>query len=110
MTDPAGAVGPPLDGGLQNERTSLAWTRTALSMLGTGALLAKQADSIQLAVVVLVLVGALGTWLLVRAGHHHRDRHGRLSAGADLEALPELAVITAAAVAFAAAGLVVLLW
>lgn len=79
MTAP-GAL-PPWDDGLQNERTTLAWTRTAMSLLVTGALLARQTERSTLAVGVLALTGVTSTAMLIGGerrycGRSHRLRHG----------------------------------
>lgn len=71
-------------GGLQQERTALAWERTAFSLMGVGLVLARFAafhDQGVLAATALVVV-ALGAGLLVWAGSHYEDRldlvhHGR---------------------------------
>lgn len=71
-------------GGLQQERTALAWERTAFALMGAGLVLARFTalhDQGVLAVAALAVV-ALGAGLLVWAGSHYEDRldlvhHGR---------------------------------
>lgn len=99
----------PVVDGLQNERTAMAWSRTALSLLGTGAVLAKQSRSVTVAVAVLVAVGAVATWILVHSSRQHRDRAGWTVASSSLVDGAEIVGATVAAVALAATGLAVLL-
>lgn len=67
MTD----VDWPSDPGLAGERTAMAWVRTALSIFGVSALVARQSGSLPLAAVVLVLTLGAAAWLIVDAERRH---------------------------------------
>ena len=71
------------DPGLQQERTALAWERTAIASMVAGVLLARYAaDSVHFTVafvgIAQVVVGGM---VLVWAGRHYDDLHGPLRAG-----------------------------
>jgi uncharacterized membrane protein YidH (DUF202 family) len=72
-----------LDRKLQHERTALAWERTAFSGLAVGALAMRVGAS---GYIVVGLVGVAqmcgSAGLVVWAGRHYEDRHGRLRSGA----------------------------
>jgi uncharacterized membrane protein YidH (DUF202 family) len=59
------------DDGLQQERTALAWNRTALALIIAGALYLRAGGPLP-ALVPGVLVIALGAFLLVKAGGRYR--------------------------------------
>ena len=71
------------DIGLQHERTSLAWERTAIATMVAGTVLARYAAiSTRPAVTLLGLLQvAAGGGILVWAGLHYDGLHGRLRAG-----------------------------
>ena len=73
------------DGGLQHERTALAWERTAISTMVAGTLLARYAaDDGELLFALLGLVQvAFGAGLLAWSGAHYEELHGALRAGAN---------------------------
>ncbi len=104
----AGADDHPLQRGLQRERTSLAWSRTALSVLAVGALLAKQSGSLSLAVAVLALVVAASVGMLVLADRRHRTDHRATAPHEFVPATAENLAATVAVVVLALSGLVVL--
>ena len=84
MTD--GPSAPPGDspvGGLQHERTALAWERTAIATMVAGALLGRYAaDDGHLAVAVVGLVqAAFGSALLVWSSRHYERRQHHLESG-----------------------------
>ena len=61
------------DDGLQRERTTLAWNRTALIMIVAGALQLRAGGGQPLYQVPGALIVALGAWLLARStGRYHR--------------------------------------
>ena len=71
------------DPGLQHERTSLAWERTAIASMVAGVLLARYAaESLHYSFALLgmaqVVVGAA---ILVWSGRHYENLHGRLRQG-----------------------------
>jgi uncharacterized membrane protein YidH (DUF202 family) len=86
-TDDASARSSPnelYDPGLANERTSLAWTRSGLSLAAIAGLIARAATeahayAIGYPLAVLLLVGAVLTW---RYGSHiYTDNRRALAAG-----------------------------
>lgn len=95
----------PWDPGLQNERTTLAWSRTALSVVALGAVTAKQSGRIGgvLLVGVLVVAGVM----VAHADRRHRRRNKRLRSGAAVGALAEAVAATGIVLALAACSLLV---
>lgn len=99
------------DAGLQPERTSLAWQRTALALLGVGLLVPR------------VAWATLGVWSFVPSGlvvgaavavlvaglRRYRAAHAALTSGGKLHdgRLPLLVALTAFAIAALAVGLLV---
>ncbi len=73
MRRPVNSIG----GGLQHERTSLAWERTAIAMMVAGVILARYAaQSIHYTLgFVGVAQTAAGGLLLAWAGRHDQDLH-----------------------------------
>ena len=74
------------DAGLQHERTSLAWERTAISMMVAGLVLSRFAAT---EAFWLLAAGGLfqvvfGASLLVWSGVHYEELHGALRRGTDV--------------------------
>lgn len=71
------------DPGLQNERTALAWQRTALSMLGASAVMARltwTSGGVG-ALAILVVAAALSTWVFLESrGRYAHSARVRLRA------------------------------
>ncbi len=97
----------PWDPGLQNERTTLAWSRTALSVVALGALIARQSGSIFFGGVLLVVVLVVAGTMVLHSDRRHRRRNQRLRSGAAVGALAEVVAATGVVLALAACGLVV---
>lgn len=74
------------DTGLQHERTSLAWERTAISMVVAGLVLSRFAatESFWLLAAGGMVQVTFGAALLVWSGVHYEDLHGTLRRGADV--------------------------
>lgn len=70
-------------GGLQPERTALAWERTAVAMMVAGVLFARYATEASVGVLSAVGIAqtVLGAAMLVWAGFHYEDLHGPIQAG-----------------------------
>lgn len=100
--DPLG----PSDDGLQNERTTLAWVRTALAVLGCGALLAKQTSSIWAAAAVLAYASGAAGVMIYRSEHRHHVRDRALRAGDPVIALHHVLATAIAACILSVGGLV----
>lgn len=82
-------VGRPtevFDTGLQHERTSLAWERTAISMMVAGLVLSRFAatEAFWLLAVGGMVQVAFGAVLLVWSGVHYEELHGTLRRGIDV--------------------------
>lgn len=96
------------DSALQHERTSLAWERTAISMMVAGLVSTRFAAT---AGFWWLAVGALGqvlfgSVLLVWAGVHYEELHGPLRRGADVVHPAATHLVGLAAIATTGVGLV----
>lgn len=98
----------PGDPGLANERTALAWQRTALATLAGAGIVARLTwtDLGTVAIVVLALAGALGLWVFVeswaRYAHAAGTRIRPRSRGGRAPAAVAIAVALVAATELAA--------
>lgn len=74
------------DTGLQHERTSLAWERTAISMMVAGLVLSRFAatEGFWLLAAGGMIQVVFGSALLVWSGAHYEELHGALRRGADV--------------------------
>jgi uncharacterized membrane protein YidH (DUF202 family) len=61
----------PRGRGAAQERTTLAWVRTALSLVALAALVARQSGSVPVAVLVLGFAVLAAGWLIVHIEHRH---------------------------------------
>lgn len=94
-------------GGLQNERTTLAWQRTALSLAGVGAFVAKQSGSMGIAAALLAVVALVVGWMVTRADQLHRTRHGALRDGDPVVALHHVTAVAVLTTALAASSFLI---
>ena len=71
------------DPGLQHERTSLAWERTAIASMVAGVLLARYAALSLHFVFAFIGMGqvVVGAAILLWSGQHYEALHGRLRSG-----------------------------
>jgi uncharacterized membrane protein YidH (DUF202 family) len=74
------------DSGLQHERTSLAWERTAISMMVAGLVLSRFAATESFWLLAAGGMGQVvfGAALLVWSGSHYEELHGVLRDGTDV--------------------------
>jgi uncharacterized membrane protein YidH (DUF202 family) len=96
------------DVGLQHERTSLAWERTAISMMVAGLVLSRFAATEQF---WLLAAGGMaqvvfGAALLVWSGAHYEELHGVLRSGTDVVHPSAARWVGLATIAGTGAGLV----
>jgi uncharacterized membrane protein YidH (DUF202 family) len=103
--------GGVFDPGLQHERTTLAWERTAIAGMVGGTLLARYAavelDPVWASVGIGVVV--LGAVLLVWAGRHYDDLHGPLRRGENPAHPAAVRLVGLATIAFTAVALLLAL-
>lgn len=78
--------GRPFDTGLQNERTGLAWQRTALSLTVTGLIAARFVASSLPVVAIVLTTATLAVWGLVTvtSSARYRISHTALHEGVPL--------------------------
>jgi uncharacterized membrane protein YidH (DUF202 family) len=97
------------DPGLQHERTTLAWTRTALAFVVVSLLEARLAQSVGLLAVALALAGmVLAAGLVAQQASRHRRRHNLLKAGSPVSAPLAVLGATMLTVVLAAASIALL--
>ncbi|MDT0203203.1 DUF202 domain-containing protein [Nocardioides sp. AE5] len=72
-------VADPYDPGIANERTALAWQRTALTLTAGAAIMARLAidDNGRAALALLVVAAMLGTWIFFEASLRYRHSTGQ---------------------------------
>ena len=96
------------DLGLQQERTTLAWNRTGLSMIVCGSLLVR--DHGDTAPIVFLMIGGatsiLGTWMLVAAGLRYRQMDKALRASQNVTSYRWIRAIATCTLLFAVAVVV----
>lgn len=98
MTASSGPWGP----GLPNERTTLAWSRTGLSVVAVGLLTARQLQSVLAGGVLMVAVVLIAGAMVARADRRHHRRTTNLWTGVTIGAHAEIAAATAIALTLAA--------
>jgi putative membrane protein len=98
----------PWDDGVANERTALAWQRTALSLVASGAVLAKASGSAIAAGVIFGVVALTAMLLVLHSDRRRHRRHSSRPWKEEVTAPVDLAVTTAIVVALAACGLIVI--
>lgn len=96
------------DEGLQQERTALAWDRTALAMIVSGLVYARAVGApyvrpAQLPVVVALLVGSA---MLVLGARRYTDLHATLRADRPVERVPYVRAVWLATVVVGVASTV----
>jgi uncharacterized membrane protein YidH (DUF202 family) len=93
--------------GLQHERTTLAWERTAFSLMGVGVVLGRFAavNDVLLAEVVALPLVVLGAVLLVWAGAFYEHRAAHIEASHDVAHPRAARLVGAVAVATTGASL-----
>jgi uncharacterized membrane protein YidH (DUF202 family) len=106
--------GPPtsFDVGLQQERTSLAWERTAISLMVAATLLARYAaeDGIWPVAGAAFVLATGGGLLLFWTGVHYDDLHETLRSGAAVDHHRLIALVALGTTGVTATALVLSLW
>ncbi|MEM9516644.1 MAG: DUF202 domain-containing protein [Actinomycetota bacterium] len=93
---------------LQHERTALAWERTAIAVMVTGVLFARQAATIHESLGALgVAQVVLGGVVLIWAGKHYDDLHAPLRAGQSPVHPGAARIVGLASIGFIGAALVI---
>jgi uncharacterized membrane protein YidH (DUF202 family) len=100
------------DGGLQQERTALAWERTAIATMVAGTVLARYAatDGAPMVAALGLLQVAFGGGILMWAGDHYDDLHGPLRQGVNPSHPMAARVVGAATTAGTFAALAASVW
>lgn len=109
-----GAARPlaPFDVGLQHERTSLAWERTAISLMVAATLLARYGaeDGNWTVASAAFVLATFGGGLLLWSGIRYDDLHGPLRAGTPIEHHGIVRLTAAATVTVSAIALLLTCW
>lgn len=95
--------------GLPNERTTLAWQRTALSFIAAGALIARQSGSVVVAAVLFSGVASVAGWTLAASDDRHVARGQALESGDPVVVLRHVTAAAATSTVLAVAALLIIL-
>jgi uncharacterized membrane protein YidH (DUF202 family) len=95
--------------GLPNERTTMAWQRTALSFVAAGALIARQSGSLVAAAAILGGVALVAGWTIAESDGRHHGRGLALESGGPVTVLHHVAAAAATATILALTALVIVL-
>ncbi len=100
------------DVALQQERTTLAWERTAIALMVVATLLARYAaqDGLWSVAVAAFALAIGGGGLLAWAGIHYDDLHVTLREGHDVDHHRLVTVVALATVAVTATALLLAVW
>jgi uncharacterized membrane protein YidH (DUF202 family) len=96
----------PIEPGSAQDRTAMAWVRTALSLVGVAALVARYSGSVAVAVLVLGVAAVAAAWLIVHVERRHPARATSMAAGEDVAAPVPVLGITAVSLTLALVALV----
>ena len=96
-------------GGTQNERTTMAWTRTALAVGGCGVLVARQTHAGWAALVVLIATAAAAGAMIYSAERRYHERGQALRSGDPIVAVPPVLLAATVATALGATALLTIL-
>jgi uncharacterized membrane protein YidH (DUF202 family) len=96
-------------GGTQNERTTMAWTRTALAIAGCGVLVAKQTGSGWWALAVLAATAAVTGSLLYSSERRYHARGQALLSGDAVVAVRHVLLAATVAAGLGATALLTVL-
>jgi uncharacterized membrane protein YidH (DUF202 family) len=96
-----------VDPGLQQERTALAWERTAIAVMVSGVLLARSAANTAHWTIALagLLQTVIGGAILIWAGVHYTELRGPLLEGSDVVHPTATRLVGLSTVAFTAIAL-----
>ncbi len=109
MTDGDGSAVAAWAGGTQNERTAMAWTRTALAVLGCGVLVAKQTGSGWAALAVLLSTAAVTGVMILGSERRYHARGQALLNGDPVVVVRHLLLAAAVGAALGLTALVTVL-
>jgi uncharacterized membrane protein YidH (DUF202 family) len=109
VTDADAGADAVWSGGTQNERTTMAWTRTALAVAGCGVLVARQTGTGWAALAVLVVTATATGLLISSAERRYHARGQALLSGDPVVAVRHVLLAAAVSAALGATALLTIM-